>query len=67
MFKMIPVAAAALALGFASGFWTKSTLANHPDVALSVGPASSLSPFEMHLNAKPADIPVQYMRGDSYY
>jgi hypothetical protein len=67
MFKMMLVGAVAVALGFASGFWTKSTLANHPDVALSVGPMSSLSPLEMHLKANPADIPVQYMRGDSYY
>ena len=68
MFKMILVAAGAVILGFASGFWTKSTLANHPDVApLSVGPTLSLSPLEMHLQVKPADIPVQYMRGDSYY
>jgi len=68
MFKMILVAAGAVVLGFASGFWTKSTLANHPDVApLSVGPTLSLSPLEMHLQVKPADIPVQYMRGDAYY
>ena len=67
MFKMTLVAAGALALGFASGFWTKSTLADHPDVALSVGPTLSLSPLEMHLKVKPADIPVQYMRDDSYY
>jgi len=65
---MTLVAAGAVVLGFASGFWTKSTLANHPDVApLSVGPTLSLSPLEMHLQVKPADIPVQYMRGDSYY
>ena len=67
MFKMILVAAGAVVLGFASGFWTKSTLADHPDVALSVGPMSSLSPLEMHLKVKPGDIPGQYMRGDSYY
>jgi hypothetical protein len=67
MFKMILVTAGAVVLGFASGFWTKSTLADHPDVALSVGPMSSLSPLEMHLKVKPGDIPVQYMRGDSYY
>jgi hypothetical protein len=67
MFKMILVAAGAVVLGFASGFWTKSTLADRPDVALSIGPTSSLSPFEMHLKVTPADIPVQYMHGDSYY
>jgi len=67
MFKMILVTVGAVVLAFALGFWTKSTSANHPDVALAVGPTSSLSPLEMHLKAKPADIPVQYMRGDSYY
>jgi hypothetical protein len=67
MFKMTLVAAGAVVLGFASGFWTKSTLADHPDVTLSVEPTSSLSPPEMHLKLTSADIPVQYMRGDSYY
>ena len=67
MFKVILVAVGAVVLGFALGFWTKSTFANHPGVTLSVGPASSLSPLEMHHKAKAADIPVQYMRGDSYY
>jgi hypothetical protein len=38
-----------------------------PAIALSVAPAPSISPLEMHQKMKPADIPVQYMRGDSYY
>ena len=67
MFKMILVAVGAIVFGFGLGFWTKSTFADHPVVALSAGPTSTLSPLEMHLKAKSADIPVQYMRGDSYY
>jgi hypothetical protein len=67
MFKMILVAVGAIVLGFGLGFWTKSTFADHPVIALSAGPTSSLSPFEMHSKLKSDDIPVQYMRGDSYY
>ena len=67
MFKMILVAVGAIVLGFGLGFWTKSTLANHEVVALSVDPSSSISPFEMHSKLKSDDITVQYMRGDSYY
>jgi hypothetical protein len=51
----------------AAGFWVASASAERPVVALSAGPTSSISPLEMHLKANPADIPVQYMRGDSYY
>jgi hypothetical protein len=67
MFKLILVAVGAIVLGFGLGVWTRSTFADHPVVALSAGPTSSLSPFEMHLKVKSADVPVQYMRGDSYY
>jgi hypothetical protein len=66
MLKMILVAVGAIVL-IALGILAKSTLANDPVVALSVGPMPSLSPLEMHFKAKSADIPVQYMRGDSYY
>jgi hypothetical protein len=66
MLKMILVAVGAIVLGFGLGFWTKSTFAERP-VALSAGPTSSLSPLEMHSKLKSDDIPVQYMRGDSYY
>jgi hypothetical protein len=67
MSKMILVAVGAIVLGFGLGFWTKSTFADRPVVALSVNPSSSISPLEMHSKLKSDDIPVQYMRGDSYY
>jgi hypothetical protein len=63
---MILVAVGAIVL-IALGLLAKSTLANDPVVALSVGPTQTLSPLEMHVKAKSADIPVQYVRGDSYY
>jgi hypothetical protein len=66
MTKMILVAVGAIVI-VASGFWIKSTSADRPVVALSVGSTPSISPLEMHQKAKQADIPVQYMRGDSYY
>jgi hypothetical protein len=67
MFKMILVAVGAIVLGFGLGFWTKATFADPSVVALSVSPSSSISPLELHSKLKSDDIPVQYMRGDSYY
>jgi hypothetical protein len=67
MLKMILVVAATAAPAFGAGIWTASTMAHDHSIEANVTAASStISPYEMQLKVKPADIPVQYMQGDAF-
>jgi hypothetical protein len=65
MIKITLVGIAVAVVSFSAGIWTRETLFERP--ALAAGNLSTISPSEMHRNLKSDDVPVQYMKGDSYY
>ena len=65
MIKITLVGIVVAVVGFAAGIWTRETFFQWP--ALTAGNVSTISPSEMHRNLKSDDVPVQYMKGDSYY
>jgi hypothetical protein len=67
MLKMILVVAATATPAFGAGIWTAPTMAHdHSIEANLTGASSTISPYEMQLKVKPADLPVQYMQGDAF-
>jgi hypothetical protein len=65
MLKIALIVAATAILAFGAGMWTASTMARPlPAEANAVISPSTISPYEMQLNVKPHDFPVQYMQGD---
>jgi len=64
MLKIALIVAATAVPAFGVG-WTASTMA-HPRLAEATAVISptTISPYDMQLNVKPHDLPVQYMQGD---
>ena len=64
MLKIALIVAATAVPAFGVG-WTASTMA-HPRLAEATAVISptTVSPYDMQLNVKPHDLPVQYMQGD---
>jgi hypothetical protein len=65
MVKLFLIVIGTAAPAFGAGIWTQETLAEHQrTVTRVVSAPSTLSPFEMHRQVNPDDLPVQYMQGD---
>jgi hypothetical protein len=65
MVKIILVAVTTAVPAFAAGIWTQATLTDgHHAETRGISIPSTISPFEMHRNVKPGNLPVQYMQGD---
>ena len=65
MLKMALIVGATAVLAFVAGIWTASTMARpRPAEANAVISPTTISPYDMQLNVKPHDLPVQYMQGD---
>ena len=64
MLKMALILAATAVPAFGAGILTASTMAGPRPAEATVISPTTISPYDMQLNVKPHDLPVQYMQGD---
>jgi hypothetical protein len=65
MLKIALIVTATAVPAFGAGMWTASTMARpFPAETNAVISPTTISPYDMQLNVKPHDLPVQYMQGD---
>ena len=64
MLKIALIVAGTAVPAFGAGILTASTVAGPRPAEATVISPTTISPYDMQLNVKPHDLPVQYMQGD---